>query len=97
MSSPHPRISGCTLEAATREKAQQNFVHVLSERQPLSVKLLQESVASAENVHKQFILAVVDEESDLTFYEIKSASPKGGEMPEPSLQSKPMQLSLKTG
>lgn len=58
------------------------FVHVLSERQPLSVKLLQESVASAENVHKQFILAVVDEESDLTFYEIKSASPKG-EMPEP--------------
>lgn len=58
------------------------FVHVLSERQLLSVKLLQESVASAENVHKQFILAVVDEESDLTFYEAKSASPKG-EMSEP--------------
>jgi len=58
------------------------FVHVLSERQLLSVKLLQDSVSSAENVHKQFILAVVDEESDLTFYEIKTATPEG-EMPEP--------------
>lgn len=57
------------------------FVHVQSERQLLPVKLLQNSVASAENVHKQFILAVVDEESDLTFYEIKTAVPKG-EMPE---------------
>ncbi len=58
------------------------FVHVQSERQLLPVKLLQESVSSAENVHKQFILAVVDEESDLTFYEVKTAVPEG-EMPEP--------------
>jgi tRNA-intron endonuclease, archaea type len=58
------------------------FVHVQSERQLLSVKLLQKSVTSAENVHKQFILAVVDEESDLTFYEFKTAAPEG-EMPEP--------------
>ncbi len=58
------------------------FVHVQSERQSLPVKLLQESVTSAENVHKQFILAAVDEESDLTFYEVKTAAPKG-EMPEP--------------
>jgi tRNA-intron endonuclease, archaea type len=55
------------------------FVHVQSERQLLPVKLLQES---AENVHKQFILAVVDEESDLTFYEIKTLVPEGA-MPEP--------------
>ncbi len=46
------------------------------------VKFLQDSVNSAENVHKQFVLAVVDEESDLTFYEVKTAVPKG-EMPEP--------------
>ena len=58
------------------------FVHVQSERQLLPVKLIQESVASAENVHKQFILAVVDEESDLTFYEVKTEVPEG-EMPEP--------------
>ncbi|MGB9929724.1 MAG: tRNA-intron lyase [Methanosarcina sp.] len=58
------------------------FVHVQSERQLLPVKLLQESVVSAENVHKQLILAVVDEESDLTFYEVKTYSPKG-DMPEP--------------
>lgn len=53
------------------------FVHVQSERQLLPVKLLQDSVTSAENVHKQFILAVVDEESDLTFYEVKTAAPEG--------------------
>jgi tRNA-intron endonuclease len=58
------------------------FVHVQSERQLLSVKSIQESVSSAENVHKQFVLAVVDEESDLTFYEVKTAVPEG-EMPEP--------------
>lgn len=58
------------------------FVHVQSERQLLPVKLLQDSVDSAENVHKQFILAVVDEESDLTFYEVKTKVPEG-EMPEP--------------
>lgn len=57
------------------------FVHVHSERQLLPVKLLREAVVSAENVHKQFILAVVDEESDLTFYEVKTASPEG-KMPE---------------
>jgi tRNA-intron endonuclease, archaea type len=33
-------------------------------------------------VRKQFVLAIVDEESDLTFYEVKTAIPKG-EMPEP--------------
>jgi tRNA-intron endonuclease len=58
------------------------FVHVQSERQPLSVKLLQDSVSSAKNVHKQFVLAAVDEESDLTFYEVKTIVPEG-EMPEP--------------
>jgi tRNA-intron endonuclease, archaea type len=58
------------------------FVHVQSERQLLQVKLLQDSVNSAENVHKQFVLAVVDEESDLTFYEVKTMIPEG-EMPEP--------------
>lgn len=58
------------------------FVHVQSERQPMPVKGLQESVSAAENVHKQLILAVVDEESDITFYEAKSTVPKG-DMPEP--------------
>ena len=52
------------------------FVHVQSERQLLSVKFLKDSVYSAENVHKQFVLAIVDEESDLTFYEVKTAVPK---------------------
>ncbi len=58
------------------------FVHVQSERQLLPVKFLQEAVVSAENVRKQFILAVVDGESDLTFYEVKTVVPEG-DMPEP--------------
>ncbi|MCQ1536711.1 tRNA-intron lyase [Methanosarcina sp. KYL-1] len=58
------------------------FVRVQSERHPLPVRLIQESVAAAENVHKELVLAVVDEESDITFYEVKTIAPKGG-MPEP--------------
>ena len=56
------------------------FVRVQSERQLLPVKILQEAATASENVHKQFILAVVDEEGDLTFYEVKTEVPKG-EMP----------------
>ncbi len=58
------------------------FVRVQSERQPLPLKALQEAVEAAENVHKQLILAVVDGESDITFYEVKSDAP-GGDMAEP--------------
>ncbi len=53
------------------------FVRVQSERQHLPVKILQEVVTASENVHKQFILAVVDEEGDITFYEVKTEVPKG--------------------
>ena len=53
------------------------FVRVQSERQLLPVKILQEAVTASENVHKQFILAVVDEEGDITFYEVKTEVPKG--------------------
>lgn len=64
------------------------FVKVQSERQPLAIKLLQESAASAENVHKEFVLSVVDEESDITFYEVKEKI-LTGEMskPYPSLKA----------
>ena len=53
------------------------FVRVQSERQLLPVKILQEAVKASENVHKQFILAVVDEEGDITFYEVKTEVPTG--------------------
>ena len=47
------------------------LVRVLSERDPIRfVKLIEEVVAS-RNMRKQYILAVVDDEEELTFYEIK--------------------------
>jgi tRNA-intron endonuclease, archaea type len=47
------------------------LVRVLSERDPIRfVKLIEEVVAS-RNMRKQYVLAVVDDEEELTFYEIK--------------------------
>lgn len=47
------------------------LVRVLAERDPVRfVKLIEEVVAS-RNMRKQYVLAVVDEEDELTFYEIK--------------------------
>ncbi|MDD2439059.1 MAG: tRNA-intron lyase [Methanosarcinaceae archaeon] len=57
--------------------AAKSFVYVHSERAPLPVQELLEAVDAAENVHKQLILAIVDEESDITFYEAKTLEPKG--------------------
>jgi tRNA-intron endonuclease len=47
------------------------LVRVLSERDPIRfVKLIEEVVAS-RNMRKQYVLAVVDDEEELTYYEIK--------------------------
>ncbi len=47
------------------------LVRVLSERDPIRfVKLIEEVVAS-KNMRKQYVLAVVDDEEELTYYEIK--------------------------
>jgi len=47
------------------------LIRVLSERDPIRfVKLIEEVVAS-RNMRKQYILAVVDDEEELTYYEIK--------------------------
>lgn len=59
------------------KSAARSFVYVHSERAPLPLKDLLESVKAAENVRKQLILAIVDEESDITFYEAKTLKPKG--------------------
>ncbi|WP_321418936.1 tRNA-intron lyase [uncultured Methanomethylovorans sp.] len=53
------------------------FVHVISERIPLSLRELRMSLEAAHNVHKTMVLAIVDEESDITFYEIRKVDPKG--------------------
>ncbi len=53
------------------------FVHVISERIPLSLRELRMSLEAAHNVHKTMVLAIVDEESDITFYEIRKVDPRG--------------------
>ncbi|WP_292486846.1 tRNA-intron lyase [Methanohalobium sp.] len=54
-----------------------SYIHVHSERIPLPLKDLQKLLETADNVHKQLILAIVDEESDITFYEAKKVNIKG--------------------
>ncbi|WNY26535.1 tRNA-intron lyase [Methanolapillus ohkumae] len=52
------------------------FVYVQSERIDLPFSALIQNLNNAQNVHKEFILAVVDEESDITFFEIKRPDAK---------------------
>ncbi|WP_340820701.1 tRNA-intron lyase [Methanolobus sp. WCC4] len=53
------------------------FVYVRSERVPMLLKDLISQYNAALNVRKQMVLAIVDEESDLTYYEVKKADIKG--------------------
>ncbi len=57
------------------------FIRVISERIPLALRELRMSLEAAHNVHKTMVLAIVDEESDLTFYEIRKVEPTGGMRP----------------
>jgi len=54
-----------------------SFVYVRSERIPMPLPDLFTSLNAADNVHKQMVLAIVDEESDLTYYEVKKVNLKG--------------------
>ncbi|MFZ1127158.1 tRNA-intron lyase [Methanoregula sp.] len=47
------------------------LVRVLSERDPVRFAKLIEEVITARNMRKQYVLAVVDDEEELTYYEIK--------------------------
>jgi tRNA-intron endonuclease, archaea type len=60
------------------------YVYVLSERIPLPFMELVEKVKLTQNVRKKMLLAVVDGESDLTFYAAKTANMQG-KMPELAL------------
>ncbi|MBZ3935247.1 tRNA-intron endonuclease [Methanimicrococcus blatticola] len=54
-----------------------SYVYVRSERMPIPFSELTALMNEAQNVRKQFILAVVDEESDITFYDVKRADAVG--------------------
>jgi len=47
------------------------LVRVLSERDPIDFLKLIEEVVASKNMRKQYVLAVVDDEEELTYYEIK--------------------------
>ncbi|MEI8330727.1 MAG: tRNA-intron lyase [Methanomicrobiales archaeon] len=47
------------------------LVRVLSERDPILFTKLIEEVVASRNMRKQYVLAVVDDEEELTYYEIK--------------------------
>ncbi len=55
------------------EKPARYFVRILSESEFLSLKELDAILISAHNMRKEPIIAVVDEESDITYYAVKEA------------------------
>jgi tRNA-intron endonuclease len=52
------------------------LVHTLSERRKTPLSELLRYVETADNLKKRLILAIVDEESDITFYELKKSNLK---------------------
>lgn len=56
----------------------QYFMHVVTERKSMPLQQLISNLQAAVNVRKEMILAIVDEESDITYYGVKFMNPKGG-------------------
>jgi tRNA-intron endonuclease len=54
------------------------FVHVVTERKPLPMADLIANMQAAANARKEMVLAIVDEESDITYYGVKPITLKGG-------------------
>jgi tRNA-intron endonuclease len=68
------------------------LIRVLSERDLIEFDLLSRDVLTAVNMRKQYLLAVVDDEDELTYYEVRvqDLAPVG----EPAECSTPVQASL---
>jgi tRNA-intron endonuclease len=54
-------------------KTARYFIRILSEREFLSVKDLKNILVLAYNMRKEPVIAVVDDESDITYYDVKEA------------------------
>lgn len=57
------------------------FVHVVTERKPIPLQQIIGNLQAALNVRKEMVLAIVDEESDITYYGVKFNTLKGGMQP----------------
>ncbi|MGP8072230.1 MAG: tRNA-intron lyase [Thermoplasmata archaeon] len=53
------------------------WVEAISEREPFDLARLFDLVARSQSAKKQLLLALVDEESDLTYYRVRRPSPTG--------------------
>ncbi|WOF15274.1 tRNA-intron lyase [Methanoplanus sp. FWC-SCC4] len=62
----------------------QYLMRVLSERDLVDFGKFAEEAQTARNMRKQFLLAVADDEDEITYYEIKTSDPQKGEC-EPEL------------
>jgi tRNA-intron endonuclease len=51
------------------------FIRVISERDPIQFSSIIKEVNTAHNMRKQYVLATVDDENELTYYEIKLQTP----------------------
>jgi tRNA-intron endonuclease len=60
--------------AKPEAKPARYFIRILSEREFLAVKDLEGLLDLAHNMRKEPIIAVVDDESDITYYEVKGAT-----------------------
>jgi len=73
------------------------LVRVLSERDPILFGKLIEEVVASKNMRKQYVLAVVDDEDELTYYEIKLQKLADACTGMPELSSVEAQLIGKSG
>ena len=69
------------------------FVHVISERKPLPMAEIIGNLQAALNVRKEMVLAIVDEESDITYYGVKAVSMAGKNTP-PDVKMQPGSATL---
>ncbi len=53
------------------------FIFVTSERVPLLFSDLKKHLETVDNLKKRLVLAIVDEESDITYYEVRETIPSG--------------------
>jgi tRNA-intron endonuclease len=74
--------------------ASQYFVHVVTERKPLPLQQIISNLRAALNVRRGMVLAIVDEESDITYYGVKFQHMKGG-MPPLEVEAKPGAATLR--
>lgn len=53
------------------------YVFVVSERTPLPIERIVEPLRLSSQMRRRLMLAVVDEESDITYYEVRESNPSG--------------------